>query len=58
MFFDYCYCFVKLFLKAILTKKKGLSLSVYKHFGGVGGSQHFLNNIDTFLNTYCDDNFT
>lgn len=51
MFFDYCCCFEKLFLKAILTKEKGLS--VFKYLGG--GDTHFLNNIDTFLNIYCDE---
>lgn len=40
MFFDYCYCFVKLFLKAILTKRKGLS--VFKQtLGGWGDKTLF-----------------
>lgn len=29
MFFDYCCCFEKLFLKAILTKEKGLSSNTW-----------------------------
>lgn len=42
MFFDYCYCFVKLFLKAILTKKKKVYLYLSTNtFGGWGGHNTF-----------------